>query len=1168
MRLLAVVAAAAALLVFAAPALAAPVATDDGSYAVLGRVFPDPLAACSNSGGACSPYAQGNVPATQFIGIEEFLDAIKYMNQKPEWQRYMEILTLDGKLGDGAGNGKAPDIPGNNLDPEFTPKAEFVSAGIPTSDLSRKKSDMVVVRVTDESVPDAGKKRYALSLSIHGIERAGAEGGTRAMEDLVTAHTTETDGKPTAETPILPESVRKGAPTYGDALKKTIIYFTYPNPDGWRRGSVSSGPDGGVFFQRYNGNGVDPNRDWPDIGYAFRGYSAVSEPETRAWISFYSDVRNNGGKFSAGDDLHGQPFADALSYTLLPHGRHRYDKNQRIQEAAKGINANTYERIKWSPIVQANDQPRGGEVPCAPDTLGTACAKIYAQTWGSVYDTINYTTTGALGDWFDSAVGLNADGIDNEMSFSHLDKNINFDPHTEQLHVDGNKALIYAHLAQIIDPQYDDSFDVGGRKAYVPNKRVKRDAVKSQPDAPDGSVPQDQETIGPQPVNPAGSAFVFKNGVKFGPQPDGKNIFNGGMRVEVTNANLQGIGTGNVTLQVQCQHCDDHPGVKDSNEWVTVAEDYNQAPLVYAQAGVVATVNHPQAYDRDGKPVPWRALVAGEAGVSQVKVTFTKDRASEDGDTGGGAPPEQRPYDVANTDFFDDLNPFIPGKGQDLEKLSPRDVIDGKQSLDGFDSIALADDPLPGYVGPYNGVFEGPTGPVTPDFTFESQGSQSGLGSGAPGTYEEKEFEIGKNDSTKAVTVTVTWDDPNDDFDLSIDRVNEDGSRSQVDSDGNGAPSTKEQVSIPDPAPGKYVIVVDNFAAQSDVWKGTAKFDALPARPATSDFTEAEKNTWFKKLGDWVKDGGNLVLTDGALRALPELSTVPGSAISRQVVYAGQSAFTTGEGDTLKDPLARDVVQPGARFNDGMRRQMFEPTPLGFAIQDLGGNDESNARQFQVARGEWEKAGGRTVATSADSETRSAAAVTEQVTIGELGVGKGRLRIAGALLPQPTEAFDHQFGLEPYATTYTGYTMARNLLEALNRSKNVVAGGSTVGGRFVISRRAVKLRGGFARVRVSCRTPLGCTGTLRLAVKVKKGKGKGKKAKLVRIGTKKFKFATKHRNAVLKVKVTKKGRRIVGSQKRRIKTHATAPVKFRDGLKGTAKRTFWLYRPSHKKRHK
>ena len=249
----------------------------------------------------------------------------------------------------------------------------------------------------------------------------------------------------------MPGDVKAGAPTFADVLKKTIIYFTYPNPDGWRRGSVT---EGGAFFQRYNGNGMDINRDWPDIGFSFRPYSGLSEPESRALSSFFGDVKDSTGKqFAAGDDLHGQPFADALSYTLLPHGKHDYAKDLRIRETAKTIHRASEKALLWSPIVQPNDAPQGGGVPCVPDVaVGETCAQIYGQTWGTVYDTINYTTTGALGDWFDSSIGLGADGIDNEMSFSHLDKNIIFDPHTEQLHVDGNKALIYAHLAEMIAP--------------------------------------------------------------------------------------------------------------------------------------------------------------------------------------------------------------------------------------------------------------------------------------------------------------------------------------------------------------------------------------------------------------------------------------------------------------------------------------------------------------------------------------------------------------------------------------------------------------------------------------------------------------------------------------------------------------------------------------------
>src|SRR5688572_24905307 len=227
----------AACLAFAAPAAAAPVASSDEEYQALGRVFPDPLAACSHVGAEpCSPNAQGNVPAVQFIQFQEFLAGLEYMNSKEEWQRYMEVMVLDGQLGaNGEGEGPADDalgagdapgdamFPGNDQPLEFDPKPAYRSAGLATPTLDRQRSDLVTIRVTDESVPDAGKERYALSLSIHGIERAGVEGGTRAAEELITA---ASEGR--LDERILPESVRGDAPTFGDVLRESIIYFTYP----------------------------------------------------------------------------------------------------------------------------------------------------------------------------------------------------------------------------------------------------------------------------------------------------------------------------------------------------------------------------------------------------------------------------------------------------------------------------------------------------------------------------------------------------------------------------------------------------------------------------------------------------------------------------------------------------------------------------------------------------------------------------------------------------------------------------------------------------------------------------------------------------------------------------------------------------------------------------
>src|SRR3954453_19398649 len=85
-----------ALALLPAAAAAAPVATDDGSYSGLGRVFPDPQGGCPGS--PCSPGAEGNAPATTFLSYADFISGLKYMNARKEWSPYMEVWTLDGDL--------------------------------------------------------------------------------------------------------------------------------------------------------------------------------------------------------------------------------------------------------------------------------------------------------------------------------------------------------------------------------------------------------------------------------------------------------------------------------------------------------------------------------------------------------------------------------------------------------------------------------------------------------------------------------------------------------------------------------------------------------------------------------------------------------------------------------------------------------------------------------------------------------------------------------------------------------------------------------------------------------------------------------------------------------------------------------------------------------------
>ena len=897
----------------AATAHAFPVATDDASYNGLGRIFPDPLGGCAQGGPApCSPNAQGNVPSTQFIGVEEFIDGIEFMNSKDEWKRYLEVWPLDGRKD--ANNGDEADdpphgssrdaFPGNNLDRfEFTPRTEYKSVGLPTTTRERLKSDLYVLRVTDETVPDDQKQKYVMSLSIHGIERAGVEGGTRAVEDLVTAYTTTMgDGRLRADHPIVPEGTLPNAPTFGDVLKKMVLYFTYPNPDGWRRGSVTALPDGGgVFFQRYNGNGVDMNRDWPDVGFSFRPYSTGSEPEVQALGKALQEIDGHGG-VDGGVDLHGMLTADALSFTLIGHGRHDWAKDTRIRETAKNIHVVSEKSLEWSPLIVPNNTPKS-QMGCRSVVLAEACTSIYGQTWGTVYDTINYTVTGSMGDWMDSQFGLGADvGLNNEMAFSHLDRNIVFDPHGEQLHVDGNKALIYAQISSLLNPP-DVKYTAPGLKGYVANGRKTRPEQQFQQDPPRGTVAQTR--IDNQTGRPAAEGIVFPFAVKSGRQPDdgsadaGKNIFNGGLRVDVTKLNAQGISDGNAvtSLQVQCRFCDDHPGVADDGEWITVADDYNQS-AGYAQAGLTVAVNRPQTKSEGGKDVEWRAVLTStvrnllDAGAG-FTVEFMQGPATLSRDTAGFNPPSLAGYDVANTDLFEDLNKGIEDPNARFRRIDPKAVAEGRQNLDSYTSIVLA--------------------------------------------------------------------------------------------------------------------------------------DLTPGRDAFLD-----------KLQGWVRDGGNLVLTDSAAKLLPEYVDLAHDKITTRLMYVPQISFQLAAGATqsadIKAPLATrpyDVRQQGARFGSGLRRQTYEPTPLGFAINEYpGGGDAEASPVWEIDREAYEaNPGAKSAAVAAEGAPRSPSPVLTRTSVGEAVVGKGRVRFIGSVLPQPTQEFDHDFGIEPYALTYTGHLLLRNALE-------------------------------------------------------------------------------------------------------------------------------------------
>jgi len=84
-----------------------------------------------------------------------------------------------------------------------------------------------------------------------------------------------------------------------------------------------------------------------------------------------------------------------------------------------------------------------------------------------------------------------------------------------------------------------------------------------------------------------------------------------------------------------------------------------------------------------------------------------------------------------------------------------------------------------------------------------------------------------------------------------------------------------------------------------------------------------------------------------------------------------------------------------------------------------------------VQRPVWEEAGGVTVGTADPPEDRKLGTegkATDKTNIGTLEMGKGRIVIFGALLPQPTEKYPHWFGLDAYTLSVPGQQLLLNAL--------------------------------------------------------------------------------------------------------------------------------------------
>ena len=862
-----------------------PTAPDDARYQLMGRVFPDPHG-CTRGLPLMSPWAKGSFCAVQFIQWDDALSGVRFLQEK--FPRYVSLINLRDHYQDDA----------------------FTSAGLRTETLARDRKDLYVIKVTDAKspIPEPQRKHFMYSLSIHGIERAGLEGGIRAAEDLVTWAACEEDSSAApacaSEGPF-PKKILEPSdtgPTAGEVVRNGVVYFVLANPDGWNRGNLTSG---GLAYQRYNGNGMDLNRDWPTLGYTEPLYTPWSEPESRGYGSYLLDVKEKtaAGRFDGSIDLHGMNTARSFSFTLLGAGQRDYRKNALTVDTAIKTWRDAEQRLTWSNLIapaeecpgQFQEPAFGGNIPMCSDQ------------WGTVWDTIAYQVTGSFGDWADSSLGLDSVGIDNEMALSHLGNcgtGNCFIPEVEQLHIDGNKGLIYSQIASLLFEK-PVTYQPGGVIGYVFDPARIRN-LGGQAAAANLKVLPVQEAIEALHAL-ATEAFTFE--VK-GPE---QGVRNGSVAVELSFANVRGITPITNAFDYILEYCGapEHPG-DEAGECREVARYFNQAGT-YLQAGARIDLREP-------KPGPYRLLIDGfspelaNLPPMNIEVTFGK--------MGTYPIPTQSAYNVSRMDFFRDLNKYATEDDR-LEALTVESILADPSVLNSFDSLVAAEELMPGYA-----------------------------------------------------------------------------------------------------ATGK------------------------------SKYTKAQFEAFVAAFRAFVERGGNLVLTDGALAALPALTgRFKPTDVTEGFWYAGWMDFDDGSGETYaKHPLAKAVDKEGTAEGSATisgtsfshRHQTYEPVPIGYYVSASGGgscSDVCDSPSWFVEEGAWKSAGGTVAARTLGRIKADPEAETKLgVSLGDLRLGKGTIRIAGAMLPDPTEQNYHPYGLSSYSLTYTGYQLFENLTSYTNAARVKVGG--------------------------------------------------------------------------------------------------------------------------------
>ena len=429
------------LLALAAPAAATPVCTDGykggpPAAACGGRIFPEAAVARA--------YVQYTADPFGFI---EYQHGIEYLAQKyPRWVSVFKLRDRYGPLAVSAGNdGKRAGEPGDTGDGR----------------------DIWVIKITDHTVADKGKDTLFHSLSVHGNERGGLEGGLRTAEDLAMA---ATNGGKVADGVANYDSATGRKPVFHeyevkDVLRKQALYLMDFNLDGWAVGDLFKVPT--APYARGNSIGTDINRQMPSKGSINLTRNPLEENEARYGHKFMHDVAAAGrnGKMAYGSDIHGELTSQAYVDVMYPAGQFDSVDHRRLMAIAERTKSTIDATLYGGIIDQIENASSGNEGEAEDKNVPTKPAH-----WATVWDTLGYTDTGFIGDYLATELGVT--GMDYEIAFNHTVPDKAWNVYLQENHINATRQIIKTSMAYTLFQEEEFNarnvrVDPDGRAGFV-----------------------------------------------------------------------------------------------------------------------------------------------------------------------------------------------------------------------------------------------------------------------------------------------------------------------------------------------------------------------------------------------------------------------------------------------------------------------------------------------------------------------------------------------------------------------------------------------------------------------------------------------------------------------------------------------------------------------------